>query len=179
MVLEQSQKGHSFSLFTRSRTTNHLQIQALKQIQSPPIADALQPAYIQSKVKELFLLTIGAYEENEDSNRAVISAQDVDRLYGAREYLSQNYLLPLTLEEISKKFLLNDFKLKSGFKKLYGITVFKYIQQLRMEHAATLVQNGGYTIGEIAEIIGYNSDAAFIRSFKKHNGYTPGKRNVC
>ena len=50
---------------------------------------------------------------------------------------------------------------------------FEQIHSTASHGACSLHQNGGSTVGEIAEITGYNSDAAFIRSFKKTNWLLP------
>lgn len=183
-LVRQSESGQSFSLFAENRITSHLQRDVLKLIQSPPVVDTLRLPYIRSKVKELVLLSLEQYQAQnpsypciDNSKTWTINPQDTERLHGTKAYLSQNYLLPLSLEQISREFLLNEFKLKNGFKKLFGSTVFGYIQQLRMEHAKVLISSRGYTVGEIAAIVGYSSDTAFIRSFKKHYGSSPGKIN--
>ena len=43
-----------------------------------------------------------------------------------------------------------------------------------MLHALTLITGGDYTVGEVAIITGYLSDASFIRAFKQYFGYPPG-----
>ncbi len=57
---------------------------------------------------------------------------------------------------------------------MFGTTVFSYIHKLRMEHAYYLACHADYSIGEIAAITGYQSDAAFIRAFKQAFNCSPG-----
>lgn len=180
-LARQSELRQSFSLFAENRMTSQLQRDALRLIQSPPVADTLRLPYIRSKVKELVLLCLEQYPAQNHHNRQnpktwIISPRDTERLHEARVYLNQNYLLPLTLEQISREFLLNEFKLKSGFKALFSITVFDYIHQLRMEHAKALIQSRGYSVSEIAALVGYSSDTSFIRAFGKYYGHSPGKK---
>ncbi|WP_159473228.1 AraC family transcriptional regulator [Dyadobacter sp. 3J3] len=178
-ILNLSENENSFSLYKSNRCTNYLQLNTLRQIQTPEIADSLKIQYLRSKVKELILLTMSGYQDNICFKKVVINKNDQERLYALREYLSADYLISQSLEGLSKKFLLNEFKLKAGFKELFGTTVFKYIQLLRLEFAHDLILNKEFTIGEVATIIGYDSDAAFVRAFKGKFGYTPGeiKRN--
>jgi AraC family transcriptional activator of pyochelin receptor len=173
-MLERSHRGQAFSLYNPNSTTDHLQHDTLNLLQRPPVADNLKTLYIRSKVKELILLTISAGSED----KKLIAVGDTDKLNAVKAYLTVNYLSVFTLESISKTFGLNEFKLKSGFKKLFGYTVFGYIHQLRMEHAFTLLSSGGFSIGEVAAIIGYTSDSAFIRAYKLQFGYTPGKHQL-
>jgi AraC-like DNA-binding protein len=173
-MLEQSQRGQAFSLHHPNSTTDHLQRDTLNLLKHPPVADNLKTLYIRSKVKELILLTIGGGAED----KKAVPNIDTDKLNAVKAYLTVNYLSVFTLESISKTFGLNEFKLKGGFRKLFGYTVFGYIHHLRMEHAYTLLSSGGFTIGEVAAIIGYTSDSAFIRAYKLQFGYTPGKHQL-
>jgi AraC family transcriptional activator of pyochelin receptor len=173
-LLLQSQKMNSFSLFESATATTYLQLSALNLLQSTPVADNLKEGYTRSKVKELIFLALNTYGAAKQQTNH-ISSLDLEKLNAVKEYLTLHYLSPLTLESISRQFLLNEFKLKKGFKHLFGLTVFGYIHELRMHHAQTLLLAGRLTIGETAAIIGYTSDSSFIRAFKRTYGYSPGK----
>lgn len=176
-LLTQSQDMRSFTVFKSPYSINHSQLSVLRLLQTPPIADNLKESYIKSKVKELIFLSLSAYSTNTTCNpRQVLNKIDIDKLKAVKDFLSINYLSALTLEGISRKFLLNDFKLKKGFKEVYGLTVFGYIHELRMQHAYTLIISSGLTVGEIAAVIGYTSDSSFIRAFKLFYGQSPGKK---
>ena len=173
-LLLQSQEMNSFSLFESATSINATQLAALNLLERPPVADNLKEHYARSKVKELIFLALNTYgADKQHSNH--ISSLDVEKLNAVKDYLSINYLAPLTLESISRQFLLNEFKLKKGFKHLFGLTVFGYIHELRMHHAQSLLLAGGLTISDTAAIIGYTSDSSFIRAFKRYYGYSPGK----
>ncbi|GLU53770.1 helix-turn-helix domain-containing protein [Dyadobacter frigoris] len=174
-ILKLSENENSFSLYKTNRATNYLQLNTLHHIQSPDIADSLKIHYLRSKVKELILLTLSGYQVKTSFDKVVINKIDQERLYGLKEFLSTDYLTSLSLEGLSKRFLLNEFKLKAGFKELFGTTVFKYIQTLRLDFAHELLLKNRLPIGEVAAIIGYDSDAAFVRAFKGKFGCSPGK----
>lgn len=176
-IFDRSTRAESFSLFSQSKRMDRWQNTTLDLISAPPVADALKASYITSKVKELVLLTLNHDPQNNKDKTDDISSADAERLMSCKAYLSENFLHQLTLEEISRNFMLNEFKLKRGFKKLFGTTVFGYIQQLRLNHAQVLLASGGFTVGEVAAVIGYASDSAFIRAFRQCYGYSPGKYN--
>lgn len=174
-TFDRSERAESFSLFTQNKRMDHWLCTTLDLISAPPIADALKTSYVSSKVKELVLLTLNHDLPNDSLKTNDISVVDTERLISCKAYLSENFLQQLTLEEIGRNFMLNEFKLKRGFKKLFGTTVFGYIQQLRLNHAQMLLLSGGFTVGEVAAVIGYASDSAFIRAFRQYYGYSPGK----
>jgi AraC family transcriptional activator of pyochelin receptor len=171
-LLQQSRGARSFALFADNKKISHLQSSGLSLLTEPPVADSLRNAYIKTKITELTLLTLSGQYENKDHSR--VNPVDVEKLQAAKEHLSTHYLDDMSLRSLSRDFLLNEFKLKAGFKKLFGTTVFGYVQSLRMNHALTLMRGGGTTVGEAAVITGYRSDASFIRAFKQYHGYSPG-----
>lgn len=50
---------------------------------------------------------------------------------------------PPSLLELSRLIGLNDYKLKTGFKEMYGTTVFGYLREQRLEKAYRLLMEGG------------------------------------
>lgn len=60
------------------------------------------------------------------------------------------------------------------FAALSGSTPIQWLTRLRMEKAAALLQSGGHSVGEVAERVGYQSEAAFNRAFTRHAGTGPG-----
>ncbi|MGI5895304.1 MAG: helix-turn-helix transcriptional regulator, partial [Candidatus Merdivicinus sp.] len=49
-----------------------------------------------------------------------------------------------------------------------------YVNKLRLDKAKELLATTEYTMGEIAEKVGYNNSAIFINNFKKQFYITPG-----
>jgi AraC-like DNA-binding protein len=50
----------------------------------------------------------------------------------------------------------------------------EYLAQWRMQVAANLLSQGGAKIAVIGREVGYDSEAAFSRAFKKTTGVAPG-----
>ena len=72
------------------------------------------------------------------------------------------------------KEMLQEFKLKKGFRELFGTTVFGYVLQLRMHHARRLLEQGT-TVSEAAFMVGYQNVSSFCVEFRKRYGYSPGR----
>jgi len=65
------------------------------------------------------------------------------------------------------------------FTQACGATPAQMLQQLRMQQASALIQ-GGMSLSRAAEQVGYQSDGAFSRVFKKTTGMLPGAyRRAC
>lgn len=61
------------------------------------------------------------------------------------------------------------------FHRETGMTLNRYINELRLNRAADLLKNTDYSISEIAWICGYRSPAYFSRLFSRGYGTAPGK----
>jgi AraC family transcriptional regulator, transcriptional activator of the genes for pyochelin and ferripyochelin receptors len=53
--------------------------------------------------------------------------------------MQQQFMAPPSLLELSRQIGLNDYKLKLGFKQLFGNTVFGYVWEQRMQQARFLL----------------------------------------
>lgn len=98
-----------------------------------------------------------------------------DKLYKAKEILSENLDEPPSLTELSRLIGLNTFRLKKDFKKLFGVPVFKYLQNERMERAHDLLRRKKATVQEAAWHVGYDSLSSFSNAFAKKYGFRPSE----
>lgn len=173
-LLARSIDRKGFSLFADGAVSSLAQLEVLRLLHHSPVSDGMMGEYLRSKVIELVLLSLDGWLVN-NSKKEAWNAADLEKLQAVKAYLDKEYLLPVSLEGLARKFLLNEFKLKKGFRMQFGITVFGHIHSLRMRHASLLLESGGLRVGEVAAIVGYTSDSSFIRSFRNFYGTPPGK----
>lgn len=100
---------------------------------------------------------------------------DKDRLEKAKDILSNNLDNPPSLSELSKALGLNTTKLKKEFKEVFGLPVFKYLQNERLTTAHNLISNKEATVQEAAWHVGYDSLSSFSNAFAKKFGYRPSQ----
>lgn len=60
------------------------------------------------------------------------------------------------------------------FKQVVGMPPMRYVSTWRMQRARRLLADGTLTFARIAEIVGYESAAAFSRVFEQRVGVPPG-----
>jgi AraC-like DNA-binding protein len=106
---------------------------------------------------------------------STIKIQEREKLYEAKEILSNNLEAPPSLSELSKQIGLNSFKLKKNFKALFGVPVFKYLQNERLTKAHHLLSNEDLSVQEVAWDVGYDSLSSFSNAFAKKFGYRPSE----
>jgi AraC-like DNA-binding protein len=99
--------------------------------------------------------------------------RDLATIYKADSLIAANLQKHYTIEELSRISGTNKLKLKVGFKKVYGMGVFKRLVFRRMAHAKLLLASTDKSIGEIANLTGYDTVAGFIHAFRREFGVTP------
>jgi len=66
---------------------------------------------------------------------------------------------------------INEFKLKDGFKYLFGQTVHEFVFNERMQKALHLLTETKMEIKKISDACGYKSYSHFSAAFKRKFGY--------
>ncbi|MEO0583289.1 MAG: AraC family transcriptional regulator [Bacteroidota bacterium] len=159
--------------------TNNFKIQAvINEMIHCPYSQELKDLFLLSKSIELLVLQAELYDKPK-VQRYIKSKTDKAKLIEAKELVMARIDNPPTLHELSKLVALNEYKLKRGFKELFGMTVFGYIHQCRMDLAKRLLLGTSKTAKEIAYETGYSSPQHFSKAFKKQFGIPPNSiRNV-
>ncbi len=67
----------------------------------------------------------------------------------------------------------NEFKLKKGFKQIFGSTIFEHITNLRMQKAKEILLDGQMNIIEACNMVGYSNPSHFSKNFKMQFGMNP------
>jgi AraC-like DNA-binding protein len=147
----------------------------LHQILHCPYQGTIKQMYLEGKVLELAALQFSQFTEADRSSEheAVLKADDIERLYHAREILMHQFEHPPSILSLARQVGLNDFKLKQGFRQLFGTTVFGYLREHRLEQAHLLLAEGQLSIQQVARAIGYTHAGYFATAFKRKFGVSP------
>ncbi len=146
----------------------------LNQLKSNSVNKSFSSLYIRGKVFEILSLYFNeTFNENIEQCPFVANSDEIIKIKKAKEILIKDLLDPPSLASLSKAIGLNIKKLKIGFKDLYGMPVFTYLLQYKMEYARKLLDLRKQNINEVAMLVGYSSATHFIAAFKKKYGITP------
>ena len=88
--------------------------------------------------------------------------------------LHENPAAPWTLEQLSADAGLSRSSLHERFVHFIGQPPMQYLTRWRMQLASGLLRDTGAKLVEIALGVGYESEAAFSRAFKREVGVSPG-----
>ncbi len=78
-----------------------------------------------------------------------------------------------TVEELARDIAVSRSTLADSFSELIGEPPMRYLTRWRMQLAKHLLRQTGVSITAVAERVGYASEAAFTRAFKRHTGQPP------
>ena len=129
----------------------------------------LQELYFESKVLDLVYTTINEVPQDTQS-QIYLSTKDIECLQKAKNILLENMTNPPSLKELSRKSTLNEYKLKKGFKQLFGNTVYGLLQEYRLQEAKILLEKNDINVSEAAILVGYKSIGHFSKIFKENFG---------
>ncbi|MFP4157830.1 MAG: helix-turn-helix transcriptional regulator [Opitutales bacterium] len=105
--------------------------------------------------------------------RAACSEREASCLREVAAYLETHLDAEHSLKDLSRRFHLNECKLKRGFKQVYGQTVFGYLRECRMRRAEGRLRTSDDSVLEIACEVGYSNASYFARSFNERFGMLP------
>ena len=98
-----------------------------------------------------------------------LTALDEVTLFG-ENFADQIYtLLP------REKVKLNRTTLQQVFRQVYGLTVYEYRTQVRMQEARNLLLKESLTVTDVAGQCGYTNASKFAAAFRKVTGMNPGE----
>ena len=142
----------------------------INQMLHNPYSEELRNFYYENCVRELLFLHLA---QDKNTVTGQLMNKDIATIYKADSIIAANLQKHYTIDELSRMSGTNKLKLKVGFKKAYGMGVFKRLVFRRMEQAKMLLESTDKSIGEIASLTGYDTVAGFIHAFRREFGLTP------
>lgn len=79
-----------------------------------------------------------------------------------------------TVSGLARRVGLSRAAFARRFTLRFGVAPMRYLHDLRMREAARLLQESDAGLARIASEVGYESEFAFSRAFKRHSGEAPG-----
>ena len=95
-----------------------------------------------------------------------------DTVRQIKRYIKFNYMMPLSVCELAKKFGFERSYLYRIFKARYGIGIKEYITSVRMKMGRKFLSEG-YSVKESAQMTGYEDRFSFSRTYSAYFGESP------
>ena len=129
--------------------------------------EELKLPYQKIKTMEL-LLYLGKTELTSSQQLSEYKTEQIRMIREIHDQLTRHMEQRITIEELSKKYLINPTTLKTAFKSIYGTSIAAHIKEHRMEQAAKILKETDESIAEIARAVGYDSQSKFTAAFKAY-----------
>ncbi|MBU9745073.1 response regulator [Lachnospiraceae bacterium ASD3451] len=127
------------------------------------------------KPDEIFRYLSDLISESMDSILKDKQEENIRPIRQAKQYIQQNYMKSITLDDVSSVAGFNATYFSSLFKKETGSNFVEYLSEIRMNRAKDLLKETNMSIAAVCEAVGYNDLKHFTKSFKKAAGIKPGE----
>ncbi|WP_158884160.1 AraC family transcriptional regulator [Rhodanobacter sp. L36] len=131
------------------------------------------PAVITALSRALFVLAIRAYTLRDDVPASLLLLLADARLGQAVQAMLRQPEAAWTVESLAERAAMSRASFARHFAAKGNTSPWELLTLLRMRMAAGLLSRGKSTVGDVAERVGYQSEAAFGKVFAKQTGMTP------
>lgn len=128
---------------------------------------------VESKLLDLLYITLDELDSTPQEKNVYLGSDDLKSLQRAKKILLENMQNPPSIKDLAYKSAINEFKLKKGFKKFFGNTVYGVLQEYRLLEAKRLLEEEELNIGEVALEVGYKNVGHFTKIFKNRFDINP------
>lgn len=102
-----------------------------------------------------------------------LNTPQIDRALKAKKIILANLSEKPVLDDLAGRLGTNRVTLQKEFKELFGVSVYQYFLNSRLEEAKALLESGEYTVAEVSDVLGYPTPSQLSKSFTKHFGHSP------
>ena len=127
-------------------------------------APAQRRPYLKLKIQELLLFLCNFQPERRELTQ--YHSQQTELIKETHRLLTEHLDQRYTIEDLSKRFLINSSMLKEVFKAVYGAPIATYMKEYRIRQAMKLLRDTNDSIASIAARVGYESQGKFTQAFK-------------
>lgn len=92
-----------------------------------------------------------------------------------KDYIDRHYMESITLQSMADALHMSPYYLSHVFKQMSGYSPVQYLLRRRIGEAQTLLITTGYSISQISEMVGYDTQSYFNLQFTKNVGMSPGR----
>lgn len=146
---------------------------ALNEARSPRAGGA---GVLAKLAEVLFIEVLRQYMNEGEAGRIGWLAAVNDRIVGtALKAVHEQPAQGWTVNELARVSCTSRSVLAERFQQLVGCSPIQYVTQWRMLLATNLLSQGNASLARIAEEIGYQTDTAFSRAFRREFGVPPAR----
>ncbi len=164
-----NQKGSAFQ-FAEGINSPYIKL-IFSQLQQDNFPKSLYGLMLESKSIELLSLFFQQFIVPHDN----FCNTEKDKIFNAHQYIISNLDKTITVRDLMARYGLNEHKLQTSFKALFGSTVQQHIKKLRLQKARSLMLCKNYSVSEAGYTVGYTNMSHFATAFRQEYGLLPSE----
>lgn len=125
---------------------------------------ALRQPLLKLKIQELLLYLNSMKPDHKELTQYF--SQQTELIKEIHQLLTTHLDQRFTIEELSKRYLINTSTLKEVFKAVYGLPIATYMKEYRIRQSMKLLRETNSSIADIATQVGYETQGKFSKAFK-------------
>ncbi len=131
--------------------------------------------YCQIKAMELIYCFLDEFLKRESVTYNPINKKDIEIIYSIRDTVLRELSVVPVLSVLAQQYGISETKMKKLFKQVFGLSIYQYYQQFRIQKAAALIRERGCSVSEAGYQTGFTNMSHFARLFKRYMGEKPKK----
>ena len=137
--------------------------------------------FVEAKLIELIALVLHGIFYNKtamiERNKTLSegASSDISQIESLHHRIQFNPADDYKTPQLAKNLSMSESKLTRLFRSLYGTSIHQYVQDQRLEKAASLISGKSLNVSEAALQSGYTNMSWFSKEFQKKFGLTPKK----
>lgn len=137
----------------------------------------LREAKLKAALLELVILLADSFRSDE---AALPQSKSLARMKIIISYINAHLEEHISADEVARAASLSKYHFLREFKKLTGMTLVSFINNLRCEKARSLLSSGELSVSEVCSACGFDNASYFTRVFRENAGMTPSDyRAMC
>ena len=112
-------------------------------------------------------------EQGGQLRNLVLRESGSHRIASLISFLNENYDQRLTLDEMARRAGMSTSTLHHRFREVTSMSPLKYLKQIRLHHARTMMVDRELSASEAGFQVGYTNPSQFSREFKRMFGLPP------
>ncbi|WP_281085990.1 helix-turn-helix domain-containing protein [Eubacterium ruminantium] len=137
--------------------------------------------FLEGKMIELLgivLYDLFQSDKSQTEEPVKLDKRDADLIEKLRANIQLSPAEDYNVIRIAGELGVSKSKLVRLFRSMYGTSIHSYVQEQRLEYAASLFNSGYGNVTEVATLAGYNNLSHFAKEFTKRYGITPKKYSM-
>ena len=129
--------------------------------------------YLKIKVLELLLFLSHNDFEMMQNQKRYYPKKQIETIKAIKQYLSEHLSSKINFDVLAKQYHINIHTLRKSFKEIYGVPIYQWFKQCRLEYSMELLRNTDLSIIDIANKVGYSNPSKYSAAFYQLMNMTP------